>query len=103
MGPALNSVPTENSFAQWVQQFTKLVRNNQRDENVNGNGLFNSIKNHIVNSINNVVLFYSIMNNYTVNFLFFGFMRLAICTNKADNNERYIFVGIFNTWIPTPF
>ncbi len=100
MGPALKSVPTENSFNTWVQQFIRL---RSEEEKVPITGWFASIRDRVTTSVGHTLLFHMIVSNFTINFLFFGFMRLAICTNKSKDTERYIFVGIFNTWIPTPF
>jgi hypothetical protein len=100
MGPALKSVPSEASFNQWVQQFVKLADPELPEP---ATGYFASVRNRITNSVNQTLSFYLIMSNFTIQFLFFGFMRVAVCTNKSNPKERYIFVGIFNTWIPTPF
>jgi hypothetical protein len=100
IGPALKSVPSQDSFTQWVQQFVKLAH----PENVEpAMGYFASIRNRVTNTVNQTVSFHLIMSNYTIQFLFFGFMRVAVCTDKSNPKERYICVGIFNTWIPTPF
>jgi hypothetical protein len=100
MGVALKSVPTENSFQQWVQQFVKL---NVPENKEPVTGWFATTRNRLTTSINHTLVFYTIMSNFTIQFLFFGFMRIAVCTEKSDAKQRYVFVGIFNTWIPTPF
>ena len=68
MGPALKSVPSERSFSDWVQQFTKLMHD--KDDTVAGTGLFSSLRTRITTSVNQTLLFHTIMSNFDITFLF---------------------------------
>jgi hypothetical protein len=63
------------------------------------NGFFQTIFNKGRRWVAHNMLYQTIMNNLTINYMFFGLVRIAYCIDNS-NSSRYIVLGIFNTWIP---
>lgn len=80
------SCPNEDSFFNWLENITSIAIDLNSDQSFMTNWF-------------SKLYFGTVLNiKMKRNFIHLGFCRIALC--EMDNDQKVIFLGIFNTWFP---
>ncbi len=98
---AIDTVPTENSFKPWITDILNSMKflNIRQHLDVDELSIIDRLARNIFGDGNMArrIAHYNVVNRIKATFLHMGFMRIAFC---MEDHNRYIFMGVFNTWIP---